>query len=102
MWSGNLGTDAGLVVVDRAEGTLLGHVALFGADAHNRTATYAIIIGPPHQGQGHGTAATTIMLRYGFQQLGLHRIQLRVIGGNDRAVRAYAKAGFVEEGRSRE
>lgn len=102
MWSGNLGADAGLVVTGRAEGTVLGYVSLFGADAHNRTATYAIIIGPPHQDQGYGTAATELVLRYGFQELGLHRVQLRVIGGNGRAVKAYAKAGFVEEGRSRE
>lgn len=101
-WSRNSGTDLGLVVTHREEGTVLGHVSLFGADAHNRTATYAIIIGPPHQGQGYGTEVTRLVLRYGFEELGLHRIQLTVIGYNERAIRAYRKAGFVEEGRSRE
>jgi RimJ/RimL family protein N-acetyltransferase len=102
LWSGNQGTDAGLVVTTRAEGTVIGHVALFGATVHNRTATYAIMIGPPHQGQGYGTEATRMMLRYGFAELGLHRIQLGVMGYNERGINTYKKAGFIEEGRSRE
>lgn len=101
-WSRNTGIDAGLTVVSRDEGTVLGHAALFGADAHNRTATFAIVIGPPHQGQGYGTEATRLMLRYGFSELGLHRIQLVANGFNERAIHTYAKVGFVEEGRDRE
>lgn len=101
-WSRNEGVDAGLVVTDREQGTVLGHTALFGADAHNRTATFAIIIGPPHQGQGYGTETTRLMLRYGFTELGLHRVQLTVIGSNERGIATYLKAGFVEEGRARE
>jgi len=102
LWSGNQGTDAGLVVEHKQEGTLLGHVALFGADAHNRTATFAIIIGPPHQGLGYGAEAIRLMVGYGFTELGLHRVQLGVVGFNQRAITAYEKAGFVEEGRARE
>jgi RimJ/RimL family protein N-acetyltransferase len=101
-WNRNDGTDAGFTVVNRSEGTVLGHVALFGANAHNRTATFAIIIGPPHQGRGYGAEATRVAVRYGFTELGLHRIQLAVAGFNERAIYTYAKAGFVEEGRDRE
>ena len=101
-WNRNAGTDTGLTIVHRSENTVLGHVALFGADAHNRTATFAIIVGPPHQGQGYGSEATALMVRYGFAELGLHRIQLAVAGFNERAIHTYAKAGFLEEGRDRE
>jgi RimJ/RimL family protein N-acetyltransferase len=101
-WNRNAGTDAGLTVVNRAEGTVIGHVALFGAEAHNRTATFAIIIGPPFQGQGYGTEATRLMVGYGFTELGLHRIQLAATGFNERALHTYEKVGFVEEGRDRE
>ena len=38
------------------------------------------------------------MLRYGFEELGLHRIYLRAIEGNERAVKSYENAGFVKEG----
>jgi RimJ/RimL family protein N-acetyltransferase len=101
-WNRTAGTDAGFTVGILSEGTVLGHVALFGADAHNRTATFAIIIGPPHQGRGYGAEATRLTVRYGFTELGLHRNQLVVTGFNERAIHTYAKAGFVEEGRDRE
>ena len=37
------------------------------------------------------------MLRYCFQEEKLHRVYLRALAGNDRAVRSYEKAGFVKE-----
>ena len=100
--SSNDGTDAGLVIETRADGAVAGHTALFGATAHNRTATFAIMIGPPHQNRGLGTEAARLMLRFGFDELGLHRIQLSVNGFNERGIATYRKVGFVEEGRSRE
>jgi len=42
------------------------------------------------------------MVRYGFLELGLNRVGLNVWAYNDRAIAAYRKAGFVEEGRTRE
>jgi RimJ/RimL family protein N-acetyltransferase len=42
------------------------------------------------------------LLRYGFQQLNLHRIYLRVFSENQRAVHLYEKLGFQQEGRWRQ
>jgi RimJ/RimL family protein N-acetyltransferase len=39
---------------------------------------------------------------YGFEELRLHRIDLRVLDYNARALRAYEKCGFVREGLERE
>lgn len=39
-----------------------------------------------------------ITLRYGFQELNLHRISLGTFGYNTRAIRAYERIGFVHEG----
>lgn len=99
-WSANTGSDVGFAV--ESEGALAGHATLFGITAHNRAATFAILIGPPHQNRGLGTETTRMMLAYGFDELGLHRIGLYVNGFNERAIAAYRKAGFVEEGRARE
>ncbi|MGQ0601026.1 MAG: GNAT family N-acetyltransferase [Anaerolineales bacterium] len=52
-------------------------------------------------GQGYGTEAMRIALRYAFTELNLHRVSLTVLGANPRAQRAYEKAGFVFEGRAR-
>jgi RimJ/RimL family protein N-acetyltransferase len=41
-------------------------------------------------------------LGFGFQRLGLHRIDLRVLAFNERAIRCYLRCGFTEEGRERE
>jgi RimJ/RimL family protein N-acetyltransferase len=101
-WSRNDGTDAGFSVETVADGLLIGHAALFGANAHNRAALYAVLIGPPYQNQGLGTETTRQVLRYGFDELGLHRIGLVANGFNERGLATYRKAGFVEEGRTRE
>jgi RimJ/RimL family protein N-acetyltransferase len=53
-------------------------------------------------GQGYGTEAVLLTLRYGFRGLNLHRIQLGVYAYNERAIRCYRKTGFREEGRRRE
>lgn len=50
-------------------------------------------------GKGYGTDAMRIILRYGFTQLHLHRIQLNVFSINERGIRSYEKAGFKYEGR---
>ena len=42
------------------------------------------------------------MLEYAFNVLKLHRLSVRVVEYNTRAIRAYQKCGFVVEGRERE
>jgi RimJ/RimL family protein N-acetyltransferase len=48
-------------------------------------------------GRGYGSDALQVVLRYGFQELNLHRIALNVWSLNPRAIRAYEKAGFHRE-----
>ena len=57
---------------------------------------------PDDRGKGSGRDALDLILRYGFDELGLHRIWLDVMAYNERAIRLYASAGFREEGRLRE
>lgn len=102
-WSVN--TDpgsAGFSVAEHSSGELLGHVSLYVADVRSRSAMLAIIIGPGHAGRGYGSDALEVLMRYGFEEMGLHRIELRTWAFNDRALATYSKAGFVEEGRRRE
>ncbi|WP_353650173.1 GNAT family protein [Nakamurella sp. A5-74] len=82
-------------------GELVGHVTLHGRHQPARIATFAIVMGPDHVGQGLGTEATRMMVRYGFEELGLHEIELQVWSYNRRAIRSYTKAGFVIEGERR-
>jgi len=44
-----------------------------------------------------GTATAKLMLRYCFEEEGLHKVFLRVISDNFGAIRSYEKAGFTRE-----
>ncbi len=80
----------------------IGVVRLAPLDREARSANFAIgIFDPDRLGQGLGTEATELVLGHGFTTLGLHRISLKVLADNSRAVASYEKCGFVVEGRLR-
>lgn len=96
-WSKNEGMDVGFSIV-LEDGTLIGHTTLYGAALPTRIATLAIVIGPEYVDHGYGTDATRVMLRYAFRELGLNKVELQTWLFNARGIRAYEKAGFVQEG----
>lgn len=87
-----------LAIVDRATGACVGEAVLNDWDPDNQSCGFRILIGPSGRDRGLGTEATQLIVGYGFEQLGLHRISLEVYAFNPRARRAYEKAGFVAEG----
>jgi RimJ/RimL family protein N-acetyltransferase len=91
-----------LAIVDQATAEVVGEAVLNEWDPDNESCNFRILIGPSGQGRGLGTEATRLILEYGIEQLGLHRIELGVYSFNPRAQRAYEKAGFVVEGVRRE
>lgn len=85
-----------------AEDKLIGYTGL-EVNWSNQHAFLAIGIGEPeYWGKGYGGDALQLILRYGFDELGLYVISLNVISYNTRAIRAYEKVGFVHEGTQRE
>ncbi|KAA1178367.1 GNAT family N-acetyltransferase [Rhizobium tropici] len=84
-------------------GAFAGVIRLDNVNHQDRRATMAIgINNPALLGKGFGTEAITLLLNYAFGEMGLHRIGIRVLAYNTRAIRAYEKCGFVIEGRERE
>jgi RimJ/RimL family protein N-acetyltransferase len=80
----------------------IGKCNLDQIDLFNRTAEFGILIGEKDcWGKGYGTETAVLMLDYAFTLLGLHNVMLRVDSYNERALRAYARAGFREFGRRR-
>lgn len=53
-------------------------------------------------GMGLGTEATKLILDYAFNVLKLHKVDLRVLEYNIRAINSYKKCGFIVEGVDRE
>ena len=85
-----------------ADGVFIGSCGLFGFDQRAGTAELGIGIGAPqHQGRGYGQEAVTLLAGYGFRLLNLRKIWLRTSPDNDRAIRCYRAAGFVQEGHQR-
>lgn len=77
----------------------IGCVYIRDIDMNHKKGEYGVFIGEDDaRGQGIGTKAAKLMLKYGFDELGLHRIYLRALEGNDRAIKSYENAGFVKEG----
>jgi RimJ/RimL family protein N-acetyltransferase len=87
-----------LAIIDNACGDCVGEVVLNEWDEPNRSCSFRIMVVAAGQNRGLGTEATRLVLRHGFEVLGLHRIHLGVFAFNPRARRAYEKVGFVPEG----
>jgi len=86
-----------------AEGRLLGEARLDSLDLHDRRARLATgLYDVALLGKGLGRELIKLILSYGFEEMTLHRIDLRVLAFNERAIRCYLACGFVEEGRERE
>ncbi|MFE1576583.1 GNAT family N-acetyltransferase [Streptomyces fradiae] len=104
-WYGSRGArpdrlDLGLV--DRATGALVGELVLNDWDEPNRNCNFRILVGPDGRDRGLGTEAIRLLLAYGFERLGLHRIHLGVYAFNPRALHVYERVGFVREGVERQ
>jgi RimJ/RimL family protein N-acetyltransferase len=91
-----------LAVADKATGECVGEVVLNQWDPGNESCDFRIFLGPHGRDRGLGTEATRLIVGYGFERLGLHRISLEVYAFNPRARRVYEKVGFRAEGVLRE
>ncbi len=80
---------------------LIGICGLHEIDHYQQLAEVGIRIGKDHWGKGLGQDAVRTLVEYGFRHLNLAKISLRVLADDERAVGAYRKVGFVEEGRLR-
>jgi RimJ/RimL family protein N-acetyltransferase len=81
----------------------IGWANLRDIELDHRTAALGISINEASLwGHGYGTEATSLVVDYGFNVLGIHNIMLDTFSGNERAIRTYRKVGFREIGRRRE
>lgn len=88
----------GFVIAHRETGDYIGQIDFVTLDEKNGWGELGMVIGKEGRDQGYGTEALEAMLRFGFQELRLNRIELVCWGGNSRACHTYEKVGFVQEG----
>ncbi|NJP36189.1 GNAT family N-acetyltransferase [Alkalicoccus luteus] len=90
-------------MLELSTGRTIGIASLIQIDVENQSAECILDIGEKNcWGQGFGQEAMRLLLYRAFEDLTLHRVQLRVFADNVRAVGLYNKMGFLEEGRMQE
>jgi RimJ/RimL family protein N-acetyltransferase len=87
----------------RADDRLIGLSRLYWVEWTNGAGMLNLGIGNrTDRGQGYGSEALRLMLRYAFAELNLHRVGATIPEYNPVAQHVFAKAGFVEEVRRRQ
>ena len=82
---------------------MLGRRSARSINWRDRVCKISIMIGAPADwGRGYGSDATRVLLKFCFMELALNRVQLGVVSYNERAIHAYRKIGFQDEGVIRE
>jgi RimJ/RimL family protein N-acetyltransferase len=80
----------------------IGNIMLGAHDVRRRQAELGIVIGEgDYRGKGYGTDAINALLDFAFGELGLERVSLATLAGNQAGKGAYEKAGFKLEGTAR-
>ena len=91
---------AWVIAIDDA---FIGEIRLHEIDARDQRAALMVgIYDEGRLGKGIGRRAIRLVLAYAFNEMRLHRVRLRVIEYNVRAIACYQACGFREEGRERE
>jgi len=86
----------------KENGKLIGTIGITWSHPEHRRAEIGYAIGRPHWGKGLTTEAAREVIRYGFERMGLNRIEARCVPENVASARVMEKAGMTYEGILRE
>lgn len=83
----------------RQSGELAGDSVLFWHSREHAGGEIGYVFNPSLGGRGYATEAVTMMLRLGFEELGLHRITARIDERNEPSARLARRVGMRQEAR---
>jgi RimJ/RimL family protein N-acetyltransferase len=86
--------------VESKTGEVVGHISLGGISRKNNSARISRVLVGNTTARGRGVCQGMIkaILKIGFEDLGLHRIDLGVYDFNTAAIRCYEKCGMKQDG----
>jgi len=96
------GKTVDFAITHREEGYLIGGASLMNINQQSQRAEIAYWLGKPYWRKGYGTEAARAIVKYGFETLGLHRINGRHFGRNPTSGRVLQKIGMKHEGCQRQ
>ena len=85
-------------VIEKKSEECIGQVAYFLVDSGNRFAEIEYCIGTAFQGKGYATEATKAVINYGFDRIGLNKVQICVRPSNLASAKVIEKCGFKKDG----
>lgn len=88
-------------MICRADGHMIGTCGFSRIDCTHNCAELGYVLNPAYRGQGLVPEAAKRVLKFGFDVLGMHRIEARYMVGNTASVRVMQKLGMTPEGISR-
>ena len=89
-------------IVDRESGHMIGTCGFTSFRFESDVGEIGYVLNPDWQGRGLGTEAVRRIMRFGCEELQLHRIEARFMEGNVRSLRMMERVGMRFEGYARE
>lgn len=85
-------------VIEKSSGKMIGTCGFTRIDTPNNAGEIGYVLNPEFHGKGYGTEAASEALRFGFDVIGLHRIEAKFMEGNVASLRVMDKLGMTFEG----
>ena len=89
-------------VVFKQTGKMIGTCGFTRIDTRNDLAEVGYVLNPDFWGMGIAVEAVTTIMKFGFENMGLHRIEARYMPDNKNSRRVMEKCGMTFEGVARE
>lgn len=89
-------------IILKETGECIGQIAYFLVDSKNHFAEIEYCIGSLFQCKGYATEATKAVIRFGFETMNLHKVQICTKEINVASKRVIEKCGFTYEGMLRD
>lgn len=89
-------------IVDNESNRCIGQIAFYLVDLKNHFAEIEYCIATDYQNRGLMTEAVKAVIKFGFEEIGLHKIQISTKEINAPSKRVIEKSGFTYEGTQRD
>ena len=92
------GDRAGFIVRGVEDDGFLGFASMFKLDLPAREGEIGYAVAPEARGRGVAGRALELLTAWGFDELGLERLELRIAVANPASERVAARSGYLREG----
>lgn len=94
--------DYRFAIINKENMECIGQIAYFLVDENNHFAEIEYCVGTAYQNKGFATEATKEIIRFGFEEMKLHKVQICHRPVNVKSKRVIEKCGFIYEGTLRD